>query len=59
MDRIEVSARRLLAAVDEGDTLRAYVAAVKRFTKRETANTVGLRRTVAEAAIDAGAYPLS
>jgi butyryl-CoA dehydrogenase len=59
MDKIEVTARRLLAAVDEGDMLRTYLAALKRFTKRETLNTVALRRQVAVAAIDAGGYPLS
>ena len=58
MDRIEVSARRLLAAVDEGDTLRTYLAALRRFTKREIADTIALRRQVAEAAIEAGGYPL-
>jgi alkylation response protein AidB-like acyl-CoA dehydrogenase len=58
MDRIEVSARRLLAAVEEGDTLRTYLAALKRFTKRETLNTVALRRRVADAALEAGGYPL-
>jgi alkylation response protein AidB-like acyl-CoA dehydrogenase len=59
LDRIEVSARRLLAAVDEGDMLRTYLAALRRFTKREALNTVALRRQVAEAAIERGAYPLS
>jgi alkylation response protein AidB-like acyl-CoA dehydrogenase len=59
MDRIETSARRLLAAVDEGDTLRTYLAALKRFTKRETLNTVALRREVADAVVEAEAYPLS
>jgi alkylation response protein AidB-like acyl-CoA dehydrogenase len=59
MDTIEVSARRLLAAVEDGDMLRTYLAALKRFTKRETINTVALRRMVAEAAIEQGAYPLS
>jgi alkylation response protein AidB-like acyl-CoA dehydrogenase len=59
LDRIEVSARRLLAAVDEGDMLRTYLAALKRFTKREARNTVDLRRTVAAAAIARGGYPLS
>jgi hypothetical protein len=58
MDRIEVSARRLLAAVDEGDMLRTYLAALRRFGKREIADTVALRRRVAEAAIEAGGYPL-
>ncbi|HJS58256.1 MAG TPA: acyl-CoA dehydrogenase family protein [Vicinamibacteria bacterium] len=58
MDKIEVSARRLLAAVEEGDTLRTYLAALKRFSKREIVNTVALRRQVADAAIEAGGYPL-
>jgi len=58
LDRIEVSARRILAAVDEGDMLRTYLAALKRFTRRETVNTVVLRRQVAAAAIEQGGYPL-
>jgi alkylation response protein AidB-like acyl-CoA dehydrogenase len=57
LDRIEGSARRLLAAVDEGDMLRTYLAALKRFTKRETLNTVALRREVAAAVVEKGAYP--
>jgi alkylation response protein AidB-like acyl-CoA dehydrogenase len=58
MDRIEVSGRRLLAALEEGDTLRAYLAALKRFTKREVFDTVALRRQVALATIERGDYPL-
>jgi alkylation response protein AidB-like acyl-CoA dehydrogenase len=58
LDRIEAASRRLLAAVEEGDMLRAYLAAAKRFTKRETLNTVALRREVAAAAIEGGRYPL-
>ncbi len=58
MDRVEVSARRLLSAVDEGDMLRTYLAALKRFTKRDAVNTVALRRLVANAALEAGGYPL-
>jgi alkylation response protein AidB-like acyl-CoA dehydrogenase len=58
LDRIETASRRLLAAVDEGDMLRTYLAALKRFTRRETLNTVALRRQVAAAAIDQGVYPL-
>jgi alkylation response protein AidB-like acyl-CoA dehydrogenase len=59
LDRIEVSARRLLAAVEEGDTLRTALAGLKRFTRRELLNTVALRRQVAQAAIDQEAYPFS
>jgi hypothetical protein len=58
MDRIETSGRRLLGALEEGDMLRTYLAALKRFTKRDVANTVALRRQVAEAAIEAGGFPL-
>jgi len=58
MDGIEASARRLLAAVEEGDTLRTLLAAVKRFTKREVCDTVALRRQVADAAIEQAGYPL-
>jgi alkylation response protein AidB-like acyl-CoA dehydrogenase len=58
LDKIEVSGRRLLSAVEEGDMLRTYLAALKRFTKRDLVNTVALRRQVADAAIEAGGYPL-
>jgi alkylation response protein AidB-like acyl-CoA dehydrogenase len=58
MDEIEASARKLLAAVEEGDTLRTLLAALKRFTKRDVCNTVALRRQVADAAIAKAGYPL-
>jgi alkylation response protein AidB-like acyl-CoA dehydrogenase len=58
MDTIESSAKRLLAAVDEGDMLRTYMAALRRFVKREPANTIALRRRIADAAIAKGGYPL-
>jgi alkylation response protein AidB-like acyl-CoA dehydrogenase len=58
LDRIEAGARRLLATIDEGDVLRTYLAALKRFTKRDVVNTVALRRELAAAAIDLGGYPL-
>jgi alkylation response protein AidB-like acyl-CoA dehydrogenase len=58
MDKIEASGRKLLAAVEEGDTLRTLLAALKRFTKRDVCNTVALRRQVADAAIEKAAFPL-
>jgi hypothetical protein len=57
MDRIETSARRLLAAVEEGEALASALGAVARFAARAPANTVALRRRVADAAIEAGGYP--
>jgi alkylation response protein AidB-like acyl-CoA dehydrogenase len=60
MDRIESNARKLLASLEEGDVLRTYLAALRRFTKREAADTVGLKRKIAEAAIETvGGYPLA
>jgi alkylation response protein AidB-like acyl-CoA dehydrogenase len=58
LDRIEANARRALAAIDEGDMLRTYLAALKRFSRREAANTIALRRQVADAVIENGRYPL-
>ncbi|HET6284361.1 MAG TPA: acyl-CoA dehydrogenase family protein [Polyangia bacterium] len=58
MDNIDVSARRLLAAVFEGEKLRPYLEALQRFTRRQTVNTVALRRQVAAATIELGKYPL-
>jgi alkylation response protein AidB-like acyl-CoA dehydrogenase len=58
LDRIEVSARRLLAAVAEGETLGMYVSALKQLTRRDLADTLALRRQVAEATIAHGGYAL-
>ena len=56
-DHVEKNARTALAAVAEGDMLRTQLAVLKRFTKREPVDTVGLRRRVA-AAVQAGdRYP--
>ncbi len=55
---IEASARRLLAALAEGGALRTYVAAPEQFTRRDLADTVALRRQVAETAVARGGYPL-
>jgi len=48
----------LLAALEEGDMRRTYLAALKRFTKREAVDTIALRRQVAAAALEQGRYPL-
>jgi hypothetical protein len=57
LDQVEVSARDLLAAVEEGDTLRTYLAALRRLARREAVNTVALRREIAAAALERGGYP--
>ena len=56
-DRVEKEARTALGAVAEGDMLRTQLAVLKRFSRREPVDTIGLRRRVA-AAVQAGdRYP--
>jgi butyryl-CoA dehydrogenase len=59
---VEQAARRILAAVAEGDTLRIQLAILRRLTKagwgREPANTIQLSRAVARQVLGAGKYSL-
>jgi alkylation response protein AidB-like acyl-CoA dehydrogenase len=55
--RIEASARTALAASVEGDMLRTQLAVLRRMIKREPADTIGLRRTVADAVLNVNGYP--
>jgi alkylation response protein AidB-like acyl-CoA dehydrogenase len=59
MDRVEVHARRLLAALQQGDALGASLGALKAMLRRETADTVALRRRVAAVALERGGYPFA
>jgi len=56
MDRIEITARPLLAAVAEGDMLRTQIAALKRFTRHTPHNTIVSRQRIANAMIESGKY---
>jgi len=47
MDVVAVSGRTVLAACAEGDTLRTQMAALRRFTKYEPVDRIGLQRKVA------------
>ena len=55
--RIETSARQALAAMLEGDTLRTTLAALRRLFKLMPANTVAMRRRLADEAVARGEYP--
>ena len=59
LDRIEVHARRLLAALQQGDAKGASQGALQAMLRRETADTVGLRRRVAAKALERGGYPFA
>jgi alkylation response protein AidB-like acyl-CoA dehydrogenase len=54
--RVEATARQLLAAIAEGDTLRTNLAALRRLLKVTPAETVVLRRRLADATVERGAY---
>jgi len=56
MARIEAFARPVLAACSEGDSLRANMAILRRFTKYEPVDSIALRRRIAERLLDAGRY---
>jgi hypothetical protein len=58
MDRVEFSARQVLAAVSDGDTLRTQLAALRRLLRWVPINTIQLRRRVADFLIDNGRYGL-
>ena len=56
MNRIEENARRVIAAVAEGDMLRTQMAILRRLLKREPFNTVGLQQKIADRIIEQGKY---
>ena len=57
--RIDASARQALAAMVEGDTLRAMLAALRRLLKVTPTNSVAIRRRLADATVERGAYPFA
>ncbi len=54
--RVEAAARTGLAAMIEGDMLRTLLAALRRTLKWTPANTVAIRRRLADATVRKGAY---
>ncbi|HTF66136.1 MAG TPA: acyl-CoA dehydrogenase family protein [Edaphobacter sp.] len=58
MEKIELAARRILAAAAEGDMLRTQLTILRRLAKHDPADTIGLRRQVAQHVIRAGKYVL-
>jgi alkylation response protein AidB-like acyl-CoA dehydrogenase len=57
--RVESAAKSALAAMNDGDTLRTLLAALRRVLKVTPVNTVALRRTLADAATARGGYILN
>jgi alkylation response protein AidB-like acyl-CoA dehydrogenase len=57
--RIELNARAALAAMADGDVLRTQLAGLRRLLKVSPANTVVMRRRLADATVSKGGYPFA
>jgi alkylation response protein AidB-like acyl-CoA dehydrogenase len=55
---VELSARKVIAAVAEGDMLRTQMAILRRLSKHEPTDTIGLGRQIAKHVLAAGKYAL-
>src|ERR1700733_15585376 len=59
MEKVESAARKVIAAVAEGDMLRTQLAVLRRLAKHEPFNTIELRQQIAQKVIDRGKYALA
>jgi alkylation response protein AidB-like acyl-CoA dehydrogenase len=58
MDKIESAAKKVIAAVADGDMLRTQLAILRRLAKYEPFNTIELRQQIAQKMIEAGKYTI-
>ncbi len=56
METIEAAARKVIAAIAEGDLLRTQMAILRRLLKYEPINTIALREKIAARVIEQGKY---
>jgi butyryl-CoA dehydrogenase len=59
MEKVESAARKIIAAVAEGDMLRTQLAILRRLGKHEPFNTIELRQQVANKVVERGKYTLA
>jgi butyryl-CoA dehydrogenase len=59
MEKIESAARKVIAAVADGDMLRTQLAILRRLGKYEPFNTVELRQQIAQKMIERGKFTLA
>lgn len=57
--RIETHASRALAHIAEGDLLRSQLTLLRRFLKRAPADTIEIKRRLANRALEMGRYPFA
>ena len=58
MEKVEAGARKVIAAVADGDTLRTQLAVLRRLAKYEPFNTIELRQQIAQKVIEQERYTL-
>jgi len=56
VEKIESAARKVIAAVAEGDMLRTQLAILRRLGKYEPVHTIALRQKIADRVLEAGKY---
>ncbi|HEX6502324.1 MAG TPA: acyl-CoA dehydrogenase family protein, partial [Terriglobales bacterium] len=59
MEKIEAAARKVIAAVADGDMLRTQMAILRRLAKYDPFNTIAARQKIAQRLIEVGKYTLS
>jgi alkylation response protein AidB-like acyl-CoA dehydrogenase len=59
MERLESAAKTVLAAASEGDMLRTHLAILRRLSKFDPFDRVGLRRLIAHRVIETGKYVMN
>ena len=59
MEKVESAAKKIIAAVADGDMLRTQLAILRRLAKYDPFNTVELRQQIAQKMIERGKYTLA
>ena len=59
MDKIESAAKKVLAAIAEGDMMRTQLVILRRLFKYEPFNTIALTQQIATRVLDAGKYVIA
>jgi butyryl-CoA dehydrogenase len=59
MERVEGAAKSVLAAASDGDVLRTQMAILRRLSKYEPFDSIGLRQRIAQRVIEAGKFVLA
>jgi butyryl-CoA dehydrogenase len=58
MEKVEAAAKKVIAAVAEGDMLRTQLAILRRLGKHDPFNTIELRQKIAQKVIEVGKYTI-